>query len=74
MIGDDMAQLLRHQASGDGDDWHLTDEERRELLRRARLRVPVLQKIAAINIAEADRLREDYARRARRRRRWWMFD
>jgi hypothetical protein len=74
MIGDGMAHPSRHQTSSGDDDWHLTDDERRELLRKARLRVPVLQRIAAINIAEGDRLREDYARRVRRRRSWWRWD
>lgn len=73
MIGDDMARIPVQQAHDPYDDWRLTDDERRELLRQARLRVPVLQEIAATNIAEAERLREDYARRVSRRRRWWIF-
>jgi hypothetical protein len=55
------------------EDWDLTEEEHRELLRQARERVPVLREIAATNIAEIKRLQEDYARRVARRRRWGLF-
>lgn len=37
------------------------------------VRLPVLQEICAINLAEIKRLQEDYARRVARRRRWWIF-
>jgi hypothetical protein len=69
MIG----EVEASQARTGREDWDLTEEEHRELLRQARERVPVLREIAATNLAEIKRLQEDYARRVARRRRWWIF-
>jgi hypothetical protein len=68
-----MAGSPTDNARLEDDDWRLTEDEQRELLRLARKRVPALQKIAAINIAESKRLREEYEREVSRRRRWWIF-
>jgi hypothetical protein len=73
MIGKDMTDSPQEKTRFEDDDWRLTEDEQRELLRLARKRVPVLQKIAAINIAESNRLREEYEREVGRRRRWWLF-
>jgi len=73
MIGHGMTGTPHGESHYDRDDWELTEEEHRELLREARRRVPVLQEISARNIAEIKRLREDYARQVNRRRRWWIF-
>jgi hypothetical protein len=70
---DDMAGSPKDKARFEDEDWRLTEDEQRELLRLARKRVPVLQKIAAINIAESKRLRQEYEREVSRRRRWWIF-
>lgn len=56
----------------DRDAWERS-EEYRELMRKARARVPVLQEIAAENLAEIKRLQDEYARRLARRRRWSIF-
>jgi hypothetical protein len=73
MVPDDMAGSLKDEARFEDDDWYLTEDEQRELLRLARKRVPVLREIAATNLAEIKRLQDDYARRVARRRRWWIF-
>jgi hypothetical protein len=56
----------------DRDAWERS-EEYQELMRKARARVPVLQEIAAENLAEIKRLQDEYARQVARRRRWWIF-
>jgi hypothetical protein len=73
MIGIGMTGASHGESHHDREDWDLTEEQHRELLREARARVPVLREIAATNIAEIERLREEYARRVSRRRRWRIF-
>jgi plasmid stability protein len=68
-----IARMDAPQGKSGREDWDLTEDEHRELLRQARERVPVLREIAATNLAEIKRLQEDYARRVARRRRWWIF-